>query len=670
MTFSSVKMGSGGFVTGLVAADGGFFARTDNGGAYELINGVWSLVFPGNIESINKATDGTLYVAEGANRVKDGVTVNSNLWKIVGGSKQSVLQVPMGANEYYRWVGERIQIDPLNDNVVYFASRQNGLQLSVDAGASWAQVSGIPVGTADYNGVAGVTFVACSGDGIQIGNQTRSSVLYVGVAHKGVYASSDGGQNWTQILNQDTVPQSGVLTGGLLYVSFFKASGSASIAAYNVSTQSWTTIYTTGNHSALTVLPDGRLLSIPYTMSPSELLVITGTTYTKVSNPSVISTNKPGWWPGWFFWGLAGALRVFGDYVYLSTGIGVVKSSASGNFTQWEAVANGIEQLVAFDVTVPPGGKAVTATADFNGFYQASDTAYPSQSHVPQTFSTNTSVAYSFGNPLRMVTVSASHHEPWKKYSGFSTNGGQTWQKFGSIVNNTHPSELNFGNIAVSCSDPNNIVWLPTDGIAPYYSSNNGLTWTKVTSPFDNQGGGSHSHLWNTQQALCADTVLGGTFYLYHYKGMGSNSGRLFRSTDGGQTWTFFNNLPEWAWQGASLKTVPGRSGHVWACLTWAGLWASSDQGATFTQITAVQEATAITFGSGATPPVYLIGKANWDTATGLYYSLDSGLSWTLYQALPPEMLKVTCMSADLNVPGKVYIGTNGNSYFTAQLSI
>lgn len=658
MSFNPVKIGSGGFVTGLLQSDK-LYARTDNGGAYELNGNTWTMIYPGNIESIAKTSDGTFYIAEGAYRTRNGITNNGDLYKIVNGVKQSVLQIPMGANEEFRWIGERIQIDPVNEEVIYFCSRQNGLQISINGGINWTQVLDIPIGLSNSLGVPGITFIHCSGCPVEIDGVMRSSTIYIGVAGVGIFESLNGGQSWTQILNQVTVPQTAVLINNLLYVSFHKLSGSASLAVYNTITNTWTTIYAPGNFNALTALPDNRLLALSYPSSPYEMLIIDGLSFTKVTNPTV--TSKPGWWPDWMFWTLSGVLKPFGNHIYLSTGIGVIRTSNTGNFTQWEAVADGIEQMVSFDAEVTSADKLVTAMADFNGFYHNDPSVFPLRSHYPQEFTTTTSIDVCQNNQSQLVISSSNHHEPWRMYSGYSTDGGQTFTKFSSILNNTHPNELNFGNIAIACNDPNNIVWLPTNWVNPYYTLNKGQTWIKCNTPFDDVDGGLHTHMWNTQQALCADKALDKTFYIYHHYGV------LFKTSNGGVTWDSYNSAPGGTWQGAIIKTVPGQAGVIWLSLQNDGISVSADGGQTFNQLTTVQSSLAIAFGLGITVPrVYMIGKANGDSNIGLYSSLDMGLTWTLFSVLPEYLQGVTCLTASPTVLGKVYFGTDGLSFYSA----
>ena len=66
--------------------------------------------------------------------------------------------------------------------------------------------------------------------------------------------------------------------------------------------------------------------------------------------------------------------------------------------------------------------------------------------------------------------------------SASSIDGGRTWTPFASYGNG-HPTELVYGNIAVSSSNPSNIVWLPTFNGAPHFTTDGGATWTPVRLP-------------------------------------------------------------------------------------------------------------------------------------------------------------------------------------------
>lgn len=109
----------------------------------------------------------------------------------------------------------------------------------------------------------------------------------------------------------------------------------------------------------------------------------------------------------------------------------------------------------------------MTAIADLDGFRHQNLETFPQTTHGNGAFNTTTSIAYSAGHPNFIVSVGASHHEPSVIRAGFSEDNGKTWQNFASITQKTHPPSLVFGNVAVSATDINNIVWQPTDNKPP-----------------------------------------------------------------------------------------------------------------------------------------------------------------------------------------------------------
>src|SRR5258708_4638231 len=62
------------------------------------------------------------------------------------GATWQIVPVPfrMGGNEDGRGLGERLAIDPHDTDILYFGSRQDGLQRSTDRGLTWSQVGTFP----------------------------------------------------------------------------------------------------------------------------------------------------------------------------------------------------------------------------------------------------------------------------------------------------------------------------------------------------------------------------------------------------------------------------------------------------------------------------------------------------------------------------------------------
>ena len=172
-------------------------------------------------------------------------------------------------------------------------------------------------------------------------------------------------------------------------------------------------------------------------------------------------------------------------------------------------------------------------------------------------------------------------------------------------------------------------MWQGTDWAVPYYTKDGGKSWQRIEF-FEQFGGGAHTHLWNRQQALAADTVKDGTVYIYHHVG-----GQLLRSQNGGESWIVANQdhlLPGGIWTGANVKTLPGKAGEVWVSLEEQGLYRSIDEGETFIKIKNVDDAKVFGFGKAApgttTPTLFVQGKIN--NQLGVFLSCDLGKNWSL----------------------------------------
>jgi photosystem II stability/assembly factor-like uncharacterized protein len=491
--WSDVKIGAGGFVTGIIvhpkAADI-VYVRTDVGGLFRWnsTNQTWKqllradnlpLEVETSMESIAIAPSdpNMLYAATGAYTKTDekGVTPGTllkssdrgNTWQILN------LKLPMGGNEPWRWTGERLAVDPNNSNVVYFGSRLDGLWRSLDGGKEWSQVSTsmVPVGEPhpEVSQRAGVTYVVFDASSGTTDGKTK--VIYAGVSGQGIYRTTDAGTTW-QLLSsgpeRDLVPQQGRVTSkGELITTFYRQEKDPRGAVWKFNQARWQDITPEKgqNYSAVAVDPNkpDTLFVVTYPMSPNGIYRSDngGANWKTLNN----HLDQLPWWPDWSFWSLTGGIAVSSFHpgqVWLTNGIGVWKTEDGyGNTVKWLATVNGIEETVTFDaISTPNGASLISAIADFDGFRHDSLDSFPLHTHGNGAFITTTSLAYSSGNPNFVVSVGASHHDPKAVRAGFSRDNARTWQNFPSIEKKTHPDDLVFGNVAVSATNTQNIAVL------------------------------------------------------------------------------------------------------------------------------------------------------------------------------------------------------------------
>ena len=207
-----------GYVTGLVVQPESPFdvyIRTDVGGAYRFDrpSSSWIPILDGIITqggigtesvAIDPNTPGRAYVViprvnsivNNEYQYSGEVMVSEDrgvTWRATGLAQSNVY---IGPNDDYRVEsGERLAVDPNNSNVLYFASRQNGLWQGLrqsNAQYTWAPVSGglPPWTTSPSADPAGYTFVLYDSRTTVNG---VSQTVYAGVHGSAVWRSADGG---------------------------------------------------------------------------------------------------------------------------------------------------------------------------------------------------------------------------------------------------------------------------------------------------------------------------------------------------------------------------------------------------------------------------------------------------------------------------------------------
>jgi len=111
------------------------------------------------------------------------------------------LPIQLASNQNGRNMGERLAVDPDDDDVLYLASPANGLWRSTDGGATWAQVASFPVtSTPDDTGLSFVTFDAL---GSHRGAPTKT-IFVANATGDDLYESTDSGATWQLVPGEPT----------------------------------------------------------------------------------------------------------------------------------------------------------------------------------------------------------------------------------------------------------------------------------------------------------------------------------------------------------------------------------------------------------------------------------------------------------------------------------
>lgn len=724
-SWSNVPIGGGGFVPDIVFNTGAaniVYARTDIGGVYRWNQSTtsWTPLMDWVGES-NWNLMGAVSVAAdpvNTNKVFVAAGMYTNSWDPYDGAilrssdqgntwSETQLPFKLGGNMPGRGMGERLAVDPNNDNVLYFgAPSGHGLWKSTDSGVTWSQVTSFPnVGdyvedASDTTGYQsdneGVTWVAFDKAAGSSGSATPT--IFVGVAdlQNTVYESTNGGTSWTRVAGQPTgfLAHKGQVdpTGAYLYITTSNTGGpydgsSGDVWKYAIATGTWTQISpvpssnTSGDYfgySGLsidqehpnTIMVTGYSSWWPDTFiyrstdggatwksawnftsypnrSDAYTLNISATPWLTFGNSTVEPVESPTL--GWMTEGLA--IDPFNsNRMFYGTGATLYGTT---NLTNWDSgttfaiqpYVSGLEETAVNDLISPPtGAPLISALGDLDGFVHTSLTSVPSMMYTSPNLASGDSLDYAGLDPADLVrtgdvdkTQSANANT---NRIGFSTNDGTNWWQASS-----EPPNVTGGGRAAIAADASSVVWSPA-GTGVYYSTNNGSSWTASTGI-------------PAGATIAADKVNPKVYY-------GESAGTFYVSTNGGASFTAtVTNLP--ATGTVSIKALPGVAGDVWvtggSSTGTSGIWHSTNQGTSFTQLSSVSAALNLGFGKSATSGGYL---ALYSIATvggvqGIFRSDDEGATWTRINDAAHQWGNIgAAITGDLNVYGRVYVGTNG----------
>ena len=663
----NVKLGGGGYVTGIVAhpsAPDLLYVRTDVGGCYrwDAAGRQWlplldwlplsqENLYGGESIAIDPSNPDNLYFAAGTFDWWPG-----GPWDVLKSTdrgktwRRTDLNLAMNGNDFPGELnGERLIVDPNDGDRLYFGSRNDGLWRSTDAAASWQRVTSFP--DKGMPGI-GITFVDIDRATGTAGSP--SATIYAAVRGAGVYRSTDAGNSWTLLAGGPVdPPREAIAANGTLYVSH-----DAGVAKFSAG--AWIDIsppQAASNYSAISVDPTNP--DVVMTMESNYGWYRStdgGTTWTFWN---VSATSSVPWLPNDQFADGPSAMVIDPTHparVWFTDTGGVWRTDDITASPQiWTSYVDGLEEMVVFDVKSPPSGAPLlSGVADHIGFRSVSLTTPPANELGYTPFGNSTGIDFEEANPSFVVRV--GHAGDTSPAAGYSTDNAQTFTPFRSI-----PDASVDGRVAVAATSQR-IVWLPK-GSVPYYSQDLGASWTRSRGA--PAGAVEGADYWSQNKPLAADRVDGRKFYLYD-----SNSGRFYRSLDGGATFRSVSTVPAAGWRQQVVEAAPGMSGEVWLSNGAAGLYRSSNAGRTFRRVANVQNAFMFSFGvpprGSAIPAVFLYGTVG--AATGVFRSDDLGSTWILINDALHQMSDLAngagAMAGDRQVWGRVYIGTDGRGIF------
>ena len=720
-TWNNVAIGGGGFVPDIVFNTGAanlVYARTDIGGVYRWNQGSssWTPLMDWVGQS-NWGYQGAVSVAAdpvNTNKVFVAAGMYTNSWdpnngailrSTDQGATWSITALPfkLGGNMPGRGMGERLAVDPNDDNVLYFgAPSAKGLWKSTDSGVTWSQVTGFPNAgnyvqdSTDTSGYLsdnqGVTWVAFDKATGASGSPTKT--IFVGVAdlQNTVYESTDGGTTWSRVAGQPTgyLAHKGVVdaVNGYLYIATSDKGGPydgghGQVWKYAIGTGTWTEIspvtVAAGNYYGYSGLSidaqhPGTIMVTGYSSWWPDTYIWRSTnggatwkqawnytSYPNRANAYTLDVSATPWLTfgtataepvespklGWMTEGLA--IDPFNsNRMFYGTGATLFGTT---NLTNWDSGSSftlkpfvgGLEETAVNGLISPPtGAPLISALGDLDGFVHTSLTAVPSAMFTQPALTSGDSVDYAELNPstiIRTGNVDKTANPNVNRFA-FSTNGGGSW-----FQASAEPSGVTGGGQGAIAADASSALWSPS-GTGVYYTTTYGSSWTASTGI-------------PAGAVIASDRVNSKVYYGY-------SAGAFYVSTNGGASFTATaaTGLPSSG--NVYVKAVPGASGDVWltgGSSTVSGIWHSTNSGASFTKLSSATAAINLGLGKSATaggyPALYAIATVNG--VQGIFRSDDAGASWTRINDNAHQWGNIGgAITGDPRIYGRVYVGTNG----------
>jgi xyloglucan-specific exo-beta-1,4-glucanase len=725
-TWNNVAIGGGGFVPDIVFNTGAaniIYARTDIGGVYRWnqSSSSWTPLTDW-VGQGNWGYEGAVSVAAdpvNTNKVFVAAGMYTNSWDPNNGailrssdqgSTWSITTLPfkLGGNMPGRGMGERLAVDPNNDNVLYFgAPSGKGLWRSTDAGVTWSQVTSFPNAgdyvqdstdttgyLSDNQGVTWVAFDKATGS-----SGVATKTIFVGVAdlQNTVYESTDGGTTWSRVAGQPTgfMAHKGIVdpANGLLYIATSNKGGpydgsSGDVWKYALATGTWTQISPvkssdTSNdyfgYSGLSIDAQhpGTIMVTGYSSWWPDTYIWRstdgGTTwkqawaYTSYPNRAdayTLDTSATPWLAfntataepvespklGWMTEGLA--IDPFNsNRMFYGTGATLFGTT---NLTNWDAgtsftlkpFVSGLEETAVNGLISPPtGAPLISALGDLDGFVHTSLTSVPSAMFNSPNLSSGDSVDYAQLQPATIIRTGDIDK---------TQSGNANVNRFAFSTNggsswfqaSAEPSGVTGGGQGAIAADASSALWSPA-GTGVYYTTTYGSSWTASTGI-------------PAGAVIASDRVSPKVYYGY-------SAGTFYVSTNGGAgfTATAATGLPTTGT--VSIKAVAGTAGDVWltggSSTGTSGIWHSTNSGASFTKLSSATAAINLGFGksaaAGGYPALYAIATVNG--VQGIFRSDDTGATWTRINDNAHQWGNIgAAITGDPRIYGRVYVGTNG----------
>lgn len=732
-----INTGGGGYMTGLLfhpAVQGLVYVRTDVASPFRLDPGTKTWKYLGDKFSpaygkdqggsdgfaIDPTNPNKLFAFLG--RPDDFGSNDAGIWKSENKGEDWQLVFSVYTNGNYkpaadvaiRTNGEPIMVDPNNPNYIYAGTTKDGVFKSTTGGGSgsWSAIASIPK---DPTNLIGTRCVAIDPNFTMPGTG-NSQYIYAHVRGKGLYLSTDGGDNFTLMSGSPaTATRMRVAYDGNLYMTtrsgFWRYT--PGIGA-NYASGTWDNISPgsqTGNYLAFDIKSGttGPLIVVGQASSGGDILRVKDGTadwvLKRTSTQTLVQSNPD---DNYQYFRSPASNNIsdirfdpFSNDLWFSDVYMVYKTQdILANVVNAEAMYKGLSNTITIDLSSPPSspdyniGTLYTGHPDVEGF-RFDDVTKGFTTKYSQIGPNATSIDFCEEYPNVIYVAKTWGFNP--KYQGRvlkSDNGISDLPANGEIglpssaytiswphdnpstpgTNEAFNKDVGGAKLAVSATDPLNAVYFSGGDVkGTRYTLDGGASW------YDCQGLPSGGFLrrvcvncseYDFPMPIASDKIDGKIFYAYY-----DIDNTFYKSVDKGINWTKItqasDDLP--AWTGSSpfdpyrLAAAPYVAGTVWIALSNNGLWKSSDFGESFSKVSYFDKCNQIAWGKNkpgnSNPTAYAYGLAGeqW----GTYRSTDMGATWELISPADLPGGYPRTMAADRDIYGRVFLGqvTTGVRY-------
>ncbi|MFD0958094.1 hypothetical protein [Paenibacillus chungangensis] len=666
--YGNVLYGEGGWITGLIfhPVDDTMYIRTDVGGTYRLDESsmrwialnddlpysLWTWYSVDGI-AVDPGNSNIVYAAVGlASNAQNTYPKGTVLKSLDKGETWSKLPIDLyfSGNGDLRWVGERIVVDPFDSNRILVASRKEGLWLSEDAGLSWSEIV-FPGTLQDDYGITALLF-----------DRNQEGVVYAAAYGDGIYWSADSGDNWVKLTGSDNPhhpARMSLSSSGTLHVTTEQHDK----GVLKFENGLWTNLTPDANlmnyqgqpagYNGISVHPANPQLIVVSPHNMGGVLFYSdngGTAWKRIDIANSELQSDIPWMKPAYWATSIGALE-FDPY-----------HANRVWFTDWHGIWM-TENITASTVRweqIQAGHEEMTTR---------------SVRSIPQ--GTRLAIGgadmggginyYADEYPERIDYLGMSEIYDWDyaesnpshvvMVGGSKSAGSGAFSSDAGTTWTKFPSFPAVGTlstkVAVSATNPS-LFLVTTSNYSVFRTADGGHTWTEIFDlPTTAKGPWTWSHV------LKSDRLNGNIFYFIDDK-----TGDFYRSTNGGLNFTKTATLPlpndrRWIYIQPSFTD----EGELWISLDDKGLFRSTDGGCTFTQAEGVNRAFNIALGkpyvTGADPTVYMYGVIG--QTEGLFRSIDNGQSWQDIDSGDTGFgNRPQTMDASRQVFGLVFVGTTG----------